>query len=342
MEVKTLGIDLGKTVFHIVGLTAEGRVALKRRLTRTQLATLTANLPPCVVGMEACTGAHHMARRLEERGHAVRLLPPEYVRPYVKTNKNDFRDAEAIAEAVGRGTMRFVPLKTIAQLDLQALHRVRARLVGHRTAVVNQIRGFLLDQGVALRPGRLALRGELRRLLAAEDGRLSACLHRMLGQLSEEWERIEDGINQVTRDIESHAAADPACSRLMSIPGVGPITATALTAAIGNGAAFSKGRDFGAWLGLVPRQHSTGGKPRLLGVSKQGNEYLRRLFVLGAQSVRRSKIRDQQRFGPWLRRLELRVHRNVAVVALANKLARIAWAILVKGEMYRPLLQEAA
>jgi transposase len=342
MEVKTLGIDLGKTVFHIVGLTAAGRVALKRRLTRTQLATLTANLPPCVVGMEACTGAHHMARRLEEHGHVVRLLPPQYVRPYVKTNKNDFRDAEAIAEAVGRGTMRFVPLKTVAQLDLQALHRVRDRLVGHRTAVVNQIRGFLLDQGVSLRPGRIALRGELRRLRSAEDGRLSPCLHRMLGQLSEEWQHIEDRIDQVTRDIESHAAADPACRRVMSIPGVGPITATALTAAIGNGAAFSKGRDFGAWLGLVPRQHSTGGKPRLLGVSKQGNEYLRRLFVLGAQSVRRSKIRDQQRFGPWLRRLELRVHRNVAVVALANKLARIAWAVLAKGETYRPLLQEAA
>jgi transposase len=342
MEVKTLGIDLGKTVFHVVGLTAEGRIALKRRLTRTQLATLTANLPPCLIGVEACTGAHHMARRLQAHGHVVRLLPPQYVRPYVKTSKNDYRDAEAIAEAVGRGTMRFVPLKTVAQLDLQALHRVRERLVGHRTAVVNQIRGFLLDHGLPLRPGRIALRGELRRLLAADDERISPCLDRILRRLSQEWQRIEGEVDQVTHDIEAHAAADPACRRLIAVPGVGPISATALVAAIGNGGAFSKGRDFGAWLGLVPRQNSTGGKPRLLGVSKQGNAYLRRLMVLGAQSVRRSKIRDQQRFGPWLAQLELRVHRNVAVVALANKLARIAWAVLAKGEPYHPRLEKAA
>jgi transposase len=205
MEVKTLGIDLGKTVFHVVGLTAEGRIALKRRLTRTQLATLAANLPPCMVGVEACTGAHYMARRLQAHGHVVRLLPPQYVRPYVKTNKNDYRDAEAIAEAVGRGTMRFVPLKTVAQLDLQALHRVRERLVGHRTAVINQIRGFLLDHGLPLRPGRIALRGELRRLLAADDERISPCLNRILCQLSQEWQRIEDEVDRVTHDIEAHA-----------------------------------------------------------------------------------------------------------------------------------------
>ena len=342
MEVTTLGIDLGKSVFHVVGLTAAGRPALQRRVTRSQLATLMANLPPCLVGLEACTGAHHMARQLEAHGHTVRLLPPQYVRPYVKTSKNDFRDAEAIAEAVGRGTMRFVPLKSIAQLDLQALHRVRERLVGHRTAIINQIRGFLLDHGLPLRPGRLALRGELRRLLGADDARLSACLTQILRRLSAEWHRLEDDIDQVTGDIAAHAAADPACRRLVAIPGLGPLSATAIVAAIGNGQAFAKGRDFGAWLGLVPRQHSTGGKPRLLGVSKQGNTYLRRLLVLGAQAVRRSKIRAHQRFGPWLGRLELRVHRNVAVVALANKRARIAWAVLAKNAPYRPLGELAA
>ncbi len=342
MDVKTLGIDLGKNVFHVVGLDERGVVALKRRVTRAQLAVLAGNLPRCLVGMEACPGSHHMARCLEAHGHTVRLLPPQYVRPYVKTNKNDFRDAEAIAEAVGRGTMRFVMPKTVAQLDLQALHRVRARWVGHRTALVNQIRAFLLEQGRPMRPGRVALRGELRRLLAADAPGISPSLARLLIQLLEEWQQLEERIDRVTGEITAVATADPACQRLMAVPGVGPISATALVAAVGNGSAFSKGRDFAAWLGLVPRQHSTGGTPRLLGVSKCGNRYLRRLVVLGAQSVLRSKVRDRQRFGPWLQRLELRVHRNVAVVALANKLARIAWAVLANATPYQPRMDEAA
>ncbi len=342
MDVKTLGIDLGKNVFHVVGLDERGAVALKRRVTRTQLTVLVGNLPRCLVGMEACPGSHHMARRLEAHGHTVRLLPPQYVRPYVKTNKNDFRDAEAIAEAVGRGTMRFVTPKTVAQLDLQALHRVRARWVRHRTALVNQIRAFLLEQGRPMRPGRAALRGELQRLLAADAAGISPSLARLLTQLLEEWRQLQERIDRVTGEITAVATADPACQRLMAVPGVGPLSATALVAAVGNGSAFSKGRDFAAWLGLVPRQHSTGGTPRLLGVSKCGNTYLRRLVVLGAQSVRRSKLRDRQRFGPWLQRLELRVHRNVAVVALANKLARIAWAVLANATPYRPRLEEAA
>lgn len=342
MDVKTLGIDLGKNVFHVVGLNERGAIALKRRLTRTQLGVLVGNLPRCVVGMEACPGSHYMARRLEEHGHTVRLLPPQYVRPYVKTNKNDFRDAEAIAEAVGRGTMRFVPPKTVAQLDLQARHRVRDRLVGHRTALVNQIRAFLLEQGVPMRPGRLALRCELRRRLAAGPSGISPSLARLLAQLSEEWDQLEERVERVTDEISVVAATEPACQRLMAVPGVGPISATAIVAAIGNGGAFTKGRDFAAWLGLVPRQCSTGGKPRLLGVSKCGNAYLRRLMVLGAQAVLRSKVRDRQRFGPWLQRLELRVHRNVAVVALANKLARIAWSVLANATPYRPLMDQAA
>lgn len=342
MDVKTLGIDLGKNVFHVVGLDERGAIVLKRRVTRTQLAVLIGNLPRCLVGMEACPGSHHMARRLQAHGHTVRLLPPQYVRAYVKTNKNDFRDAEAIAEAVGRGTMRFVTPKTVAQLDLQALHRVRARWVGHRTALVNQIRAFLLEQGRPMRPGRVALRGELRRLLAADAPGLSPSLMRLLSQLLEEWQQLEERIDRITEEITAVASADPACQRLMAVPGVGPISATALVAAVGNGSAFSKGRDFAAWLGLVPRQHSTGGTPRLLGVSKCGNRYLRRLVVLGAQSVLRSKVRDRQRFGPWLQRLELRVHRNVAVVALANKLARITWAVLAHATPYQPRMDEAA
>jgi len=342
MDVKTLGIDLGKNVFHVIGLDGRGSIALRRRLSRTQLVVLVSNLPCCVIGMEACPGSHYMARRLAEHGHTVRLIPPQYVRPYVKTNKNDYRDAEAIAEAVGRGTMRFVQPKTVEQLDLQALHRVRDRLVGQRTALVNQVRAFLLEQGRPMRPGRIALRGDLRRLLAADMPGLSSSLERLLAQLAEEWRQLEERIERVTDEIEAVARTNPACQRLMAIPGVGPISATALVAAVGNGGAFSKGRDFAAWLGLVPRQHSTGGKPRLLGVSKSGNKYLRRLLVLGSQSVLRSRIRDRQSFGPWLQRLELRVHRNVAVVALANKLARIAWAVLATDTPYRPRMDKAA
>lgn len=342
MEVTTAGIDLGKNIFHIVGLDARGKVSLKRRVSRSQLMVLVGNLPRCLIGMEACPGSHYLARRLEAHGHDVRLLPPQYVRPYVKTNKNDFRDAEAIAEAVGRGTMRFVRPKTVAQLDLQALHRVRDRLVSHRTAVVNQIRAFLLEQGTALRPGRITLRGELRRLFASEEAPVSPCLGRLVGQLSEEWHRLEEEIDRVSREIATLAASDPACERLRAVPGIGPISASALVAAVGNGDAFSKGRDLAAWLGLVPRQFSTGGRPRLLGVSKRGNAYLRRLLVLGAQSIMRSKLREQQRFGPWLNRLERRVHRNVAVVAMANKLARIAWAVLARETPYRARFDDAA
>jgi transposase len=340
-DVQTLGIDLGKTVFHVVGLDARGTITLKRRLSRSQLVGLVTNLPRCVIGMEACPGSHHLARRLADTGHTIRLLPPQYVRPYVKTHKNDFRDAEAIAEAVDRGTMRFVPPKTTEQLDLQARHRVRDRLVGQRTALVNQIRAFLLEQGQPLRPGRIALQGALRRLLAADTPAVSSSMVRLLAELAEEWRRLEERIERTTCEIEATAKTDPACQRLLGIPGVGPIAATAVVAAVGNGRAFAKGRDFAAWLGLVPRQYSTGGKPHLLGVSKCGNSYLRRLFVLGAQAVRRSKIRERQRFGPWLTRLELRVHRNVAVVALANKLARIVWAVLTTAAPYRPRMNEA-
>jgi transposase len=342
MEATTVGIDLGKNVFHIVGLDPRGKVGIKRRVSRSQLTVLIGNLPRSLIGMEACPGSHYLARRLEALGHDVRLIPPQYVRPYVKTNKNDFRDAEAIAEAVGRGTMRFVRPKTSAQLDLQALHRVRDRLVGHRTAVVNQIRSFLLEQGLPLRPGRVALRGELRRLLASEDVPISPCLRRLVERLQLEWARLEEEVDSVTREISAVVASDSACQRLMAVPGVGPISASAIVASIGNGGAFSKGRDFAAWLGLVPRQSSTGDKPRLLGISKRGNTYLRRLMVLGAQSVIRSKIRHRHRFGPWLDRLERRVHRNVAVVALANKLARIVWAVLAKETPYRPQFEAAA
>jgi len=336
MELTTIGIDIGKNVFHLVGMGPRGRLVMQRKLTRAQLPLATANIPACLIGLEACPGAHHLARSLEAQGHRVRLLPPQYVRPYVKANKNDFRDAEAIAEAVGRGTMRFVPVKTTAQLDLQALHRVRTRLVAERTALINQTRAFLLEQGFPLRPGRLVLKRELPTMLADETLSLSGLMRALLQRLFSQWLHLDTEIDAVTRELNGVAKKDPACRRLLEVPGVGTLVATAVVAAIGSGRAFAKGRDFAAWLGLVPRQHSTGGKPRLLGISKRGNRYLRRLFVLGAQSVCRSARRDRHRFGDWLARLQTRVHRNVAIVALANKLARITWAVLAHGDAYRP------
>jgi transposase len=334
MKVQTIGIDLGKTVFHLVGLDASGNVVVKKRLSQTQLVRYAANLPICLVGMEACCGAHHLGAALAAQGHQVRLMPAQFVRPFVKSNKNDYKDAEAIAEAVQRPTMRFVPIKTKDQLDLQSLHRVRDRLVSHRTRLVNQIRAFLLERGITFRRGRVYLRRQMS--LVLEDGNLdlSPLLRHLLAELWQEWKTVEEQIEAMNRGVARIADQDAACQRLQQIPGVGPLVATAMVAAVGNGSAFAKGRDFAAWLGLVPRQHSTGGKPKLLGISKRGNPYLRRLFIHGARSILTVANREKIAFGPWISQLERNVHRNVAIVAVANKLARIAWAVLAKGETY--------
>ena len=264
----------------------------------------------------------------------MRLIPPQFVRPFVKSNKNDYKDAEAIAEAVQRPTMRFVAIKTQDQLDLQALHRVRDRLVSRRTGVINQIRAFLLERGITFRRGRKYLQQRMPLILEDAELQLSPRLRQLLDHLWQEWKTLESQIEATSREIEKIAEEDAACQRLQHIPGVGPLVATAMVAAIGNGSAFVKGRDFAAWLGLVPRQHSTGGKAKLLGISKRGNPYLRRLFIHGARAVLTRAKRDELAFGSWMKRLEHRMHRNVAIVAVANKLARIAWAVLAKGETY--------
>ena len=335
MKIATIGIDLGKSTFHLVGFDEEGRIVARKRCSRLQLIRFMVTLPPCHVGMEACSGAHLLGHQLSEQGHDVRLMPPQYVRPYVKSNKNDFIDAEAIAEAVQRPTMRFVPLKTVEQLDLQAFHRVRERLVTRRTAVINQIRAFLLERGLVLRQGRAYLARVLPGVLSEPTPVVSERMRVLLSGLWTEWKALDVDISRTTREIETLAMYDPACQRLTGVPGVGPVIATALVAAVGNGAAFAKGRDFAAWLGLVPQQHSTGGKPRLLGISKRGNSYLRRLFVQGARSILLHADPARHAFGPWLTALRARVHHNVAVIALANKLARIAWAVLGRQEPYR-------
>jgi transposase len=335
MSIKTIGIDLGKTACDVVAMDGRGKVVARRRLARARLVAWLANLPPARIGMEASCGAHHLARRLAGLGHEVRLMPAQYVRPFVKTNKHDQADAEAIAEAVQRPQMRFVPLKSAAQLDLQALHRTRDRLVTTRTGLINQIRAFLLERGITVRQGRLALAKALPELLEA-DGELSPTMRALLGRLRAHWQALDEEIAALDQHFLIIARTHPGARLLMTVPGIGALIATALVAAIDAGQAFGRGRDLACWLGLVPRQHATGGKSRLLGISKRGNGYLRRLLVHAARAVKRSARTREDRLGAWLRGLEARSHPNVATVALAAKLARWSWAVLANNQPYRP------
>jgi transposase len=339
MELHTIGIDLGKTVFHLVGLNLRGEVVVRKKFSRKQLLQFTANLQVGLIGMEACGGAHFLGRALREQGHEVRLMPAQYVKPYVKTNKNDFVDAEAIAEAVTRPRMRFVPIKTDDQLDMQSLHRVRERWVMRRTAIVNQIRGLLLERGITLPKGRRHLNAALPGILEDATAKLSCALRTLLAQLKLELDQMALRIDEADAVLNKTAHENAACQRLVAIPGIGPVTATALIAAIGNGAAFRNGRGFSAWMGIVPGEYSTGGKQKLLGISKRGNPYLRKLFIQGAHAVLQQSAKQTSGLKAWLEQLLARTHPNVAAVALANKLARIAWAVLAKGERYRPTVQ---
>ncbi|MGB9429905.1 MAG: IS110 family transposase [Gammaproteobacteria bacterium] len=328
MNIQTLGIDLGKDTFHVVGLDAQGRPVLRRRFSRTQLRRWTANLPPCLIGMEACGGAHHLGHGLASYGHTVRLMPAQYVKPYLKTNKSDFLDAEAIAEAVTRPSMRFVPLKTVVQQELQAQHRLRSLGVRQRTATVNQARALLLEQGLTIPKMIGNFRRQLPRILEDAENGLSPCLRALVADLFQQVREFDARIDRLTQDLTARAQTEPACQRLMTVPGIGPLIATAMVAAVGNGQGFRRGRHFAAWLGLVPRQYSTGGKPKLLGISKRGNRYLRMLLVHGARSVLRRAPQRQDELGHWLQRLSTHAHPNVVTVALANKTARVAWAVL--------------
>lgn len=328
-NIAVIGIDIGKNTFHVVGQDAHGTIVLRQKWSRSQLGVRFANLPPCLVGMEACVGAHHLARRLTALGHDARLMPAKYVRPYARGQKNDFNDAEAIAEAVQRPTMKFVPIKTADQLDLQAMHRIRERAVSQRTRIINQIRAFMLERGIAVRQGMRFLRTELPIILATRDDVLSPRMLRLLEDLSADWRLLDDRIQALSDEISELAKQDEYCTRAMTVPGVGPIISSAVVSAIGNGAAFSKGRDFGAWLGLVPRQMSTGDRTILGKISKRGNRYLRKLFVQAAWVVL-IKPQSWERHGlkQWIAAAKKRLHHNVLAIALANKLARITWAVL--------------
>jgi transposase len=330
--IAVIGIDIGKNSFHVVGLDERGAIVLRQKWSRGQVETRFANLPPCLIGMEACVGAHHLSRRLRALGHDARLMPAKYVRPYSKGQKNDFRDAEAIAEAVQRPTMKFVATKTADQLDLQALHRMRERLVRQRTGISNQIRAFLLERGVAVRQGLRFLRAELPGILATRSDALSPRMIHLIEDLAGDWRRLDERIEGLSGEINAIARQDAGCERLMSVPGIGPIISSAMVAAVGAGDAFDKGRDFAAWLGLVPKQLSTGDRTILGKISKRGNRYLRVLFVQAAWVVLlRPKSWERYGLKPWIEAARKRLHHNVLAIALANKLARIAWSVLAHG-----------
>jgi transposase len=335
MEIAVLGIDLGKNSCSLVGLDRTGAVVKRRRMRPEGIPAFTKSMPSCIVAMEACCGAHHLGRLLTAQGHTVRLMSPEYVRPYVKAQKNDDRDAEAIAEAATRPTMRFVELKSEDQLDMQTLHRARDRLVGERTALINQLRAILLERGITVPKGRYKLQQHLAAMAdSADDISLSGRIKRLIDDMRAEWLTLDQRIAAFDNEFATHARSNADARRLATIPGIGVLNATALVAAIGNGESFARGRDLAAWLGVVPRQITTGGKPRLVGITKRGNQYLRKLLIHGARSALPTLAASATPLGGWLRALLQRVHKNAAVVALANKLARIVWVVLRRGEEF--------
>ena len=332
-DVCVLGVDIGKNVCSLVGLDGSGAIVLRRRVKRETLIDLAAKLPRCIIAMEACCGAHWLGRLFAARGHEVRLMSPEYVRPYIKAQKNDDRDAEGIAEAATRPTMRFVEMKTRDQLDLQTLHRARERLVGERTALINQLRAILLERGIVVPQGKSKLALRVATILDGDEGQsLSRRIWELIRDMRAQWQELDQRIAAFDSEFAAFAKQNEEARRLATIPGVGVIIASALVAAVGKAEAFKRGRDLAAWLGLVPRQSTTGGKPRLLGISKRGNVYLRKQFIHGARAALPHLAVRETALGHWIKGLLARVHRNVAVVALANKLARIAWAVLRRGE----------
>ena len=333
-NVCTVGIDLAKKIFHLVGTDTTGKIVWRKRLARHALMPFMAQLPPVTIGIEACGGAHYWARQLRHQGHDVKLMAPQFVKPYVKSNKNDMRDAEAIAEAVTRPTMRFVLSKDVAQQDIQALHRVRERLIGARTALINEVHGLMLEYGIVMPTGVAKFRQAVVEKLESEKDKLTALSQELLWKLVQEFVALEEQIAFYQEKLETLATTHPECQRLMTIPGIGPITATALVAAVSDVGVFKNGRQFAAWLGLVPKQHSTGGQSLLLGISKRGDRYLRKLLIHGARATLRWVKLQTDKRSQWIRGLLARRGWNRTAVAVANKNARIVWALLSRGGAY--------
>jgi transposase len=334
-KITTIGLDLAKNVFHAVCSDEQGKVVRKNRLKRSQVLAYFATLPTCLVGMEACASAHHWARELGALGHQVKLIPPQYVKPYVRGNKNDYNDALAIAEAVIRPEMHFVAVKTTEQQDIQALHRLRERRLADRTALCNQLRGLLAEYGLILPTGVNLLRRSLPELLEDGENGLSDLFRRLLAQSYQQLQTLDSHIDHYTQEMKRQSQQDEACRRLQTIPGYGPIVAGVFRSVVGNGEAYRRGRDVSASLGLVPRQHSSGGKEVLLGISKRGDRYLRSLLVHGARSVVIRAAKKDDRLSRWINKVKAERGFNKAVVALANKMARIGWAVVVNKTVYQ-------
>lgn len=342
MTIARIGMDLAKNVFEIHGVDDRDKAVIRKTLRREEINRFFANLPPCLVAMEACSGAHYWAGMLTDLGHEVRLISPQFVKPYVKTNKSDLNDAEAICEAASRPNMRFVAIKSGEQLSIQASHRIRSRLVGNRTSLANQIRGILAEFGIVVARNLVALRRRLPEILGSDRVALNPLIRSLILDLQDELVAADDRVRAYDRRIKQLCKDSEVCRRLERIEGIGPLTATALVAAAGNASSFGNGRQFAAWLGLVPRQHSSGGRARLLGISKRGDSYIRTLLIHGARAVLgRIGYKTDPR-SRWLQKLCGRRPYNVAAVALANKNARIAWALLRYGEAYDQRLSVAA
>lgn len=342
MEVNTIGIDLAKRIFQIHGVDKNGKTVLKKKLMRDQVLIFMTNLPKCLVGMEACGGAHHWAREISKLGHEVKLMAPQFVKPYVKSNKNDQADSEAICEAVARPNMRFVTVKSIEQQDILSIHRIRERLVKNQTALANEIRGLLAEFGLIIPQGINKVKEKLTDVL--NSGKLSGISYQTFSDLREEFLANRTKINELEKRLMEIAKQYDAYKQLTDIPGIGLITATALIATVGNANCFKNGRQLSAWLGLVPKQHSSGGKEKFLSISKRGNVYLRTLLIQGARAVFNAKMRfttetqkvkkDYSKFTGWMFNLSERCGHSRTVVAVANKLARVVFAVLSSGNNY--------
>lgn len=334
MKIATIGIDLAKSVFQVHGVDARGKTVLKKQLKRDQVANFFINLEPCLIGMEACGSAHHWGRKLQAMGHTVRLMAPQFVKPYVKSNKNDVADAEAICEAVGRPSMRFVPIKTVDQQAVLSLHRARQGLIKARTAQANQIRGLLAEYGLVVPQGIGHIRQRVPALIEDAARELPGAFRLLIDRLLEHLKLLDQQVDEIETQIKAWHRGNELSQRLAQIPGIGPMTATAMVATVGDARHFKNGRELAAWLGLVPRQHSSGGKPTLLGISKRGDVYLRTLLIHGARSLA-YRIGKKANPDNWLSRLINRRNQNVAVVAQANKTARIVWAVLFHKRDFR-------
>ena len=334
-NVAVLGIDLAKQSFQLHGVDNNGLTVLKKKLARKNLCDFIAQLPACIIGIEACGGSHHWTRAFEKLGHTVHMIAPQFVKPFVKSNKNDAADAEAICEAVQRPSMRFVPAKSVAQQDIQSLHRIRSQAVARRTAQANQIRGLLMEYGLIIPQGISSIRKSIPLVLEDAENELTSMFRELLHNLYEEMVHLDARIKTLENTLESLCAQNEDCKRLLSIPGVGLLSATALVASIGDINVFKNGRELAAWLGLVPRQHSTGGKPTLLGISKRGDTYLRTLLIHGGRTVVRVAGKHQDKRNTWVTQLEGRRGKNISAVAVANKNARVAWALLSNKTSYQ-------